>query len=218
MYDITLVCTHHSEFGKCNSDELYKIIDLLRPDIIFEELPQDLFDKFYEGNEIPYEPPEVKSVKRYIKDHTIKHFPVDINVSDSLSDSQINYMLNTFHKYAGYSKIEEDQKKLVFQEGYDFLNSRKNEELFEKKKSLERSLIEFEINRNQLCQIHELFNQEQHNREVEIIKNIYNYSEQIEYNQALLLLGSGHRKSILEKIEKYESESHVKLNWALYGN
>jgi len=26
MYNISLVCTFHSEFGKCNSDELYKII------------------------------------------------------------------------------------------------------------------------------------------------------------------------------------------------
>lgn len=27
-----------------------------------------------------------------------------------------------------------------------------------------------------------------------------------------------HRKAILEKIKKYESENHVKLNWILYGN
>jgi hypothetical protein len=44
MYNITLVCTHHSEFGECNSDELYKIIELVQPNVIFEELNQDLFD------------------------------------------------------------------------------------------------------------------------------------------------------------------------------
>lgn len=218
MYNITLVCTHHSEFGKCNSDELYKIIDSLRPDIIFEELPQDLFDKFYKENGIPYESPEVKLVKRYIKDHTISHFPVDIDVSDSLSVNQIKHMFSTFNKYAVYSKIEEDQKKFIFQEGYAFLNSKKNEELFEKKKSLEKSLIEFQINKDQLFQIHELFYEEQHKREHEIIKNIYNYSEKIAYNQALLLIGSGHRKTIFEKIKKHESEKHIKLNWTLYGN
>lgn len=85
MYNITLVCTHHSEFGKCNSDELYNIIKSIRPDIIFEELTQDLFDKFYKENSIPYEPPEIKSIKRYIKDHSTSHFPVDINLSDTLS-------------------------------------------------------------------------------------------------------------------------------------
>jgi len=218
MYNITLVCTHHSEFGKCNSDELYKIIESVRPDVIFEELTQDLFDKFYRENKIPYEPPEIRSVKRYIKDHTTSHFPVDINVSDTLSMNEINYMFNTFNKYAVYSKIEEDQKKLFFQEGYGFLNSKQNEELVEKKKSLEKSLIEFQINKDHLSRIHELFYEEHHKREHEIIRNIYNYSGKIVYNQALLLLGSGHRKTIFQKMKKHESENNVKLNWTLYGN
>ena len=218
MYNITLICTHHSEFGKCNSDELYKIIESIKPDIIFEELTQDLFDRFYKENKIPFEPPEVKSVKRYIKNHTTSHIPVDINVSDTLTTREINYMFNTVGKYHVYSKLEGDQKELAFQEGYVFLNSKKSEELFEEKKSIEKSLIESQINKNQLSRIRELFYEEQHKREHEIIKNIYNYSEKIAYNQALLLLGSGHRKTIFEKIKKYESENHVKLNWALYGN
>jgi hypothetical protein len=218
MYNITLVCTHHSEFGKCNSDELYKIIESIRPDVIFEELTEELFDGFYKENNIPYEPPEIRSVKRYIKDHTITHIPVDINVSDTLSINNINYMFNTLSKYTVYSKLEEDQKKLAFQEGYEFLNSKKNEELTEKKKSLEKSLIELQINKHQLSQIHKLFYEEQHKREDEIIKNIYKYSEKMAYNHALLLLGSGHRKTIFEKMENFESQSHVKLKWALYGN
>ena len=94
MYNITLVCTHHSDFGKCNSDELYNIIELVRPDVIFEELNHDLFDKFYKENEIPNEPPEVKAVKKYIKDNNISHIPVDINVSDTLSIDEIKYLFN----------------------------------------------------------------------------------------------------------------------------
>lgn len=218
MYNITLVCTHHSEFGKCNSDELYKIIESIGPDVIFEELTPDLFDRFYEKNNIPYEPPEIKSVKRYIKDHTTSHIPVDINLSDTLSTNDINYMFNTVGKYPAYSKLQEDQKRLAFQEGYAFLNSKKNEELIDKKKFLERSLIEFQINKDQLYRMHELFYKEQHHREYEIIKNIYDYSGKKAYNQALLLLGSGHRKTFFEKVKKYESDNHVKLNWALYGN
>lgn len=218
MYNITLVCTHHSEFGKCNSDELYKIIESIRPDIIFEELTQDLFDKFYKENKIPYEPPEIKSVKRYLIDHKINNIPVDINVSQNLSTNEIEYMFNTLKKYSVYSKLEEEQNKLTFQEGYAFLNSKKSEELVEEKKVAEKSLIEFQINKDQLSRIHRLFYEEQHKREYEIINNIYNYSEQKVYNQALLLLGSGHRKTIFEKVENYKSENHVTLNWSLYGN
>ena len=123
-------------------------------------------------------------------------------------------MFNTLSKYDAYSKLEEDHKRFIFQEGYAFLNSKKSEELIEQKKSLERSLIGFHVHKDRLLRIHDLFYDEQHNREHEIIKNIYNYSEKIEYNQALLLIGSGHRKTIFEKVKKNEYNSHVKLNWA----
>ncbi|MBN8877030.1 MAG: hypothetical protein J0I32_05745 [Sphingobacteriales bacterium] len=218
MYNITLVGTHHSELGKCNSDELYKIIESIRPDIIFEELPQDLFDRFYKENNIPFDTPEVKAVRRYMKDHTTSNIPVDINVNGNLPTSEINYLFNTFGKYHAYSKLEEEQKKLAFEEGYAFLNSKRNDELIEEKKAAEMNLIEWQVNKNRLSRIYELFYEEQHKREYEIIKNIYNYSEKTAYNQAVLLIGSGHRKTIWEKIKKHESESHVKLNWALYGS
>jgi hypothetical protein len=35
MYNITIVCTHHSEVGKCDSGELYNIIESINPDVIF---------------------------------------------------------------------------------------------------------------------------------------------------------------------------------------
>ena len=105
MNNITFVSTHHAEFGKCNSDELYKIIELIRPDVIFEELNQDLFDKFYKGDEIPFETPEIKAVKRYIKEHFAIQIPVDINVSDTLSVDEINYMFSVFKKYRLYSFV-----------------------------------------------------------------------------------------------------------------
>ena len=92
MHNITLVCTHHSDFGKCNSDELFKIIESIKPDVIFEELTPDLFDRFYRENNIPFESPEIKSVRKYTKDNTVSHFPVDVNMSDTLSNNEIQYM------------------------------------------------------------------------------------------------------------------------------
>jgi len=49
-----------------------------------------------------------------------------------------------------------------------------------------------------------------------MLQNIYNYSKDNQYNQAIVLIGSGHRKSIIEKIEKYKIQESIKLNWTLY--
>jgi len=38
MYNITLVCTAHKPLGNCNSEELYKIIEKINPEVIFEEI------------------------------------------------------------------------------------------------------------------------------------------------------------------------------------
>lgn len=218
MFNITLVSTLHSEYGKCNAEELFKIIESINPDIIFEELTHKLFDKFYVENIIPVEPPEVKAVKRYVRVNKIKNIPVDIGGSQNLITNEIENMFKTFSKYTAYSKIEDEQMRLSFEEGYKFLNSKRNEELFEKKKIVEESLIPFQINKERLFRIHKLFYEEQDKREHEIIKNICNHSQKVKYNQGLLLLGSGHRKRIFEKLKVCTHDGQVKLNWALYGN
>jgi len=47
MYNITLIGTTHSESGQCNSDELYKILEDINPEVIFDELPSHFFDMYY---------------------------------------------------------------------------------------------------------------------------------------------------------------------------
>jgi len=49
MYNITLICTSHRNAGKCNSKELYRIIETINPEIIFEELSYMDFNKTYSG-------------------------------------------------------------------------------------------------------------------------------------------------------------------------
>jgi len=218
MYNITLVCTNHSELGKCNSDELHKIIELINPDVIFEELSQDLFDKFYKQNQIPDESPEIKSIKMYLRNHNIEHIPVDIDVSQDLSTSDIEYMFNTFKQYDVYKKLEDEQTLMTEQNGYVFLNSKRNDELIEKKKVTEKNLMQFMAFKSNFHSIWKLFYEEHDNRENKIIENIYSYSKGNQYNQAVLLIGSGHRKSIIEKIKNYKTQEKIKLNWKFYGS
>ena len=63
--NITLLSSFHQELGNCNADELYKIIESLKPDVIFEELPLEIFNTVYEKNYIPASL-EAKAIKRYV--------------------------------------------------------------------------------------------------------------------------------------------------------
>ena len=215
MYDITLIFTMHEECGKCNFGELYKIIESINPEIIFEELSSNLFDKFYNRNQLSDEPMEVKAVKKYIQNHNIKHTPVDIDADQGLSNYNIEYMFNIFRKYDAYKKLEDEQYSMIERDGFVYLNSKKCAKLFDKMKIAEKNIMEFDVNRNLLSRIYELFHEEQNNRENAMLNNIYNYSKDNQCNQGILLIGSGHRKSIMEKIEECKAKETIKLNWKL---
>ena len=71
MYNIKLLSSFHKIHGKCNSDELYKIIEEIQPEIIFEELSFDIFHLVYSDGHIP-NTIEAITIKRYLQKHSIK--------------------------------------------------------------------------------------------------------------------------------------------------
>ena len=64
--------------------------------------------------------------------------------------------------------------------------------------------------------IYTSFHKEHENRENTMLQNILNYSLANDFNQGVFLLGYAHRKSILEKIEKFQSNEEIKINWKFY--
>lgn len=220
MYNIAFIGTKHTEIGKCNSDELYKILESINPEVIFEELPIELFEIIYISNSFNLPPEvvtEIKCVKKYLQSYNIKHIPVDIDVR-YISDEEQNWMFDTFEKYDDYNRIDNEQSLLTAQYGFNFLNSEKYLELSEQKNVLIQNIIGIDSNKSELFRVHQLFNRQVDIREKAMLQNIYNYSKRNQYNQAVFLIGCGHRKSIMEKITEYEKLSEIKLNWTMYGD
>jgi len=214
MYNITLIATEHQENGKCSSDELYKIIESIRPDVIFEEETND--DKYYKyyNDENSYKSLEIKCIIKYLKKYNIQHIPVDIEPNQFLSFEEWNYMFDIFYKYDVYKKIAKRHCELRDKNGFVYLNSKKCLELFDEMKITEKQILEFiEIYNKPLLRIYTLFHKEHDNRENAMLFNIYNYSKENLYNQAVFLIGFAHRKSIIQKIPEYEKMSKIKLNW-----
>lgn len=232
MHNITLICTVHSEIGKCNSDELYKIIEDIKPEVIFDELPSHFIEMYnsesiamhsannISHNQRPSEVPlEVKSIKKYKQNYDVKIFPVDFDViqQTSLYQTEIFFMYLTFCEYEDYKELENEKEVSMAQEGFYYLNSDNFIYLLEKKEVLEKNIMESETQKNRLLNIHKLFHTEQYdNRENAMLQNIYNYSKDNQYNQAVFLIGAEHKKSIMQKIIEYEILFDIKLNWTMY--
>ena len=82
-----------------------------------------------------------------------------------------------------------------------------------------KSLNHFDNNifyKNYLLRIYNSSLEDIDTRENAMLENIYKYSKENLYNQAVFLIGADHRKSILQKFIEYEKMSEIKLNWTIW--
>lgn len=220
MYNLNLVFTRHKEMGSCSSFELHRIIEMIRPEIIFEELSKSNYDKAYiEKSLITL---ESNAIKLYLQNHSIDHIPVDTyNLPDSY-DENVGYMLRSLtdsirSESIYLRRLLDHQALLISQRGFNFLNSDQNDEFMERIHN-QREIILDIINDEWLFQIANLEKEVIDKRENEIIDNVYKYSKEHAYNQALLFIGAGHRKSMIEKIKEHETQEKIEINWILFDS
>lgn len=211
MHNITLICTAHSEIGKCNSRELHKIIEEFKPEIIFEELSLAAHNECY-GIQNRFTL-ETSAIKMYLQNYKIRHIPV---VGSELT-KDLDCKSEIMTKYDDYRNLIDNLMALEEKYGFQFLNSEQCEQLFEKIKTLEKLILK-DNDDEELSQIYQLGKETIDTYENEIINNIYHYGTENKYNKALMFIGAAHRKSIMEKITEYEAKNKIKLNWTFYNN
>lgn len=207
MRNITIISSIHKEIGNCNPIELCKIIESINPEIIFEEISKNAFNRCYNFQNLTTL--ESDAIKLYRLHYEIKHIPV---VGTELDiDSKINLMT----KYGAYRELYDQLLNFEEQFGFQFLNSISCIKMFDKIKEVEESILK-EKNDAILYQINSNSEREIDRYENEIIENIYNFSQLYSYNNAILLLGAAHRKSIMEKINYLNARQQVDINWTIY--
>jgi hypothetical protein len=212
MYSITLIGTYHKAKGICNLAELYKIMETVNPEVIFEELPPSCFDAYYKDktdNKL-----ESDAINKYIENHQIEHIPIDYdNVPPASFFRTDQYMHERIERRSyTYRNLIDVNSFYIEHFGFKYLNSIDCMNLY---KRLDDEIGETlqAYNDEKLFQIRKAWNYLNEKREFEMIKNIYNYSTKYKYNTGLFLIGTAHREAIINKIKQYEIENKLKLNW-----
>lgn len=209
MHNITLICTVHKDMGKCNSKELLKLIKKNKPDVIFEELSETTYRECYE---LGRETLESSAIKMYLEDNNVNHIPV---VGTELSDAFTQkHEINKTHN--GCNKLFARLLSLQYEYGFNYLNSKYVDQLFDVFTKLEQDIVEYskdDVITNIYKKAYENFDI----YENDIVENIYNYSALNTYDKALMFIGSAHRKSIIDKINRKNQKEELKLNWTFYN-
>ena len=211
---ITLIASVHSENGKCNSSELYEIIEQIAPDVIFEEIPSNKFAAIYNG--LLSDSLETYTIKNYLDKFQIAHFPVDLE-SQEMNDLQfrtdLKNMFYVFNKHnSEYNTLTTIHILQTEQFGFPYLNSNYCLEILELKKKLEAEILT-DINLEILGQTYSRWIKFVQDRENAMIKNINSYYENSKFENAIFLVGTEHRKPIKDIVIELENRSKNDLTW-----
>jgi hypothetical protein len=202
----------HREIGKCNSKELYDIIEKINPEIIFEEFDiSRTDDEYYKNGHYKNQnicSLETITIMKYLENHRVIHIPVDTyNVTDFPEDIYPK-ISNASEEYSNLVKMN---FVLSCQQGFPYLNNLECSNLLEKIHILEEEVVEL-LNDKMLSSAYESWQIITDSRDNEMIKNIYHYSKSHCYNNAIFIVGAEHRNSIINKIKKYNN-GEISINW-----
>lgn len=203
----------HIQIGKCNSIELYNIINNENPEIIFEEF--DILrteDGYYKNGYYKYQKGstlETFAIMDYLENNNVKYVPVDtFEVTDFPSEMYKKISIAD----PEYDKLFSESIINAGQEGFQYLNGIECYNLFEKMHLIEKNVV-IKSNDNKLISDYNAWQNISNARDNEMLKNIYEYSKSNYFNNAVFIIGTEHKKSILEKIDGYNTNENIKINW-----
>lgn len=213
MCKITLIATVHKEYGSCNSKELYKLIEPIAADAIFEELSPNGFTAIYGG--LGSDTLETNTIKSYIEKYPISHLPVDLEKNELIDKNLKNdilEMFDTFRQSYEYNILLAQHNILSQLVGFPYLNSNQYSELSERRIAVEKTILK-KLNNEKWLLTYQRWWDIIELRENEMVKNIYNYCDTNKYTKAVFLIGAEHKKPIMDKIRKFETQNKKELNW-----
>jgi hypothetical protein len=213
MYNITLVNTYHCEKGNCNLSELYHIIENINPEVIFEELYASDFNEYYiekkQGNKL-----ETNTILKYMENHQIEHIPVDYAEipPQTLMDLNKFMHIKLEKRSYGYRQVHDSNMEFISLYGFKYLNSNdyiKMNDIYENEII---ETIKF-IKGEKLLSINQQWLDFMSNRENEMIRKIYDYCREHDFERGMFYIGAGHRSAIINKTQKYNETAEIKLTW-----
>jgi hypothetical protein len=196
--------------GKCNADELCVILEQVSPEIVFLEALGDTY-KDYERDLLLkswvfHNKLEIEAIQKYNQSSTFEYVPVlDTELSDSFETKyELVFQNNQF------KTMLDEYNALASEQGFLFLNSKRSIKLQDEMRQLEDLLVEDNLIKT--------FNEDIEAYENPMMRNIYSYCRNNQFDKAVFLCGVAHRRSIIEKIESFNRKEEMVLNWVIYGD
>ncbi len=148
---------------------------------------------------------ELSAIQKYSQTHSFEYVPVCEN-----------YLSESFHQKNKIVCENRDLQILIDKSislaatnGFNFLNSIESMNLQEEMRMLESSILEG-------SDLDQIVRSDIEAYENPMIQNIYSYCKDQQFETAVFMCGVAHRKSIIEKISKFNSQDETTVRWTIF--
>jgi hypothetical protein len=211
MNTVTVVCTIHEEVGLATVSELAGILDSVEPSVIFLEVPGAAIEEFYvtriRGNL------ESKAVALHLDNHQAALVPVDKRTPDGAFFEDWAYLEGRVRSESPELRqlIRQDKAHVEIY-GFRYLNSRYCDQHWSAFYKEMRRTIE-SLNESRLLDIFAAWVETHALRERVMMERIREYCRANDFGKGLFLVGSAHRRALMEMTTASHAIESAHLNW-----
>ena len=199
MTRVWLVGTVHEEKGLACVSALQAILERIRPEVIFLEVPPVGLDAFLNA---PPSNLESTAVRRYREGHNAALVPVDLPTPVEAFFRNNRYLFERIEKASyDYGRLVDLNSQYVAAHGFSYLNSERCSQRWTDVYVAMRVAVE-QLADRRLTELHDLWTTTNELRDQAMLQGIEDYSKLQPFETGVLLVGVAHRQSILDKSRK----------------
>jgi hypothetical protein len=208
--NIYLISTVHKEKGNCTSESLFEILNKIKPDVVFCETSQQLFESFKKG--LIQSSLEFNSIEKLSRYHSFSFVAIDsFPAPSSIFRKQVKELFDIINQDEKFSNAWKKNNENTHLFGFEYLNSEENIQVFDEISEREKIVIT-QLDNLEYKNVYKRWLNVLDNRENEMLENINSYVENNDFENAVFLCGSAHRKAIFNKIKV---NKNFQLKWNL---
>jgi len=205
-----LVSTVHRDKGNCTSERLFEILYKIKPDVVFCETSQQLFEDFKKG--LIHASLEFNAIAKLSRYHSFSFIAIDSFPTPSLIfRKQAEELFDIINQDEKFSKAWKKNNENMHLFGFEYLNSDECIQVFDEMSEREKNVMS-QLENLEYKNVYKNWLSVIDNRENEMLENINSYVKNNEFQTAVFLVGAAHRKAIFNKIKV---NKNIQLKWNL---
>ena len=215
MTHVLVVGTYHAEKGLVTVSRLVAILESIRPDVIFLELPCEALDDFLNGTRSNL---ESTAVRRYRENREVALVPVDLPEPEAKFFREQQFLTQKIERTSRtYCRLVDDNAQRIEAFGFAYLNSERASEAWSAIDDEARDtvgwLVEREaVDHRRVVEAYESWTHVNERREEAMLREIVHYSQTQPFTKGVLLVGSAHRGSILAKARERAGDGAPRID------